>query len=254
MRKTDYSAALVVIGNEILSGRTKDENISWLGEQLNHIGITLSEVRIISDIEEHIVNTLHALKDQYTYVFTTGGIGPTHDDITAESIAKAFDTPLLEDPEARRRLEVHYEGTDHTLNTARLKMAKIPKGATLIDNPVSAAPGFQIENVYVMAGVPKIMQSMFDSIASTLTGGPQTHAIEIQCNALGEGDLATPLAEIQNKYPDIDIGSYPSYRGGKFSVAVVLRHSDQNLLGQAAQEVQTTVSDIEHNGKTLQGG
>lgn len=253
MSNITSTSALLIIGNEILSGRTKDANLAWLGEQLSAIGAPLKEVRVIPDIETEIINAVHALKDKYTYVFTTGGIGPTHDDITAECMAKAFDTELWEDPEARRRLEVHYEDSEHDLNEARLKMAKVPKGSTLIDNPVSAAPGFQIENVYVMAGVPRIMQAMFDNIASGIKGGASMQSIEIQCR-LGEGDLAAPLGEIQKQYPEVDIGSYPSYKGGRFSVAVVIRHTDMALLEKVADHITEQVKQIEQNGKTVLGG
>lgn len=248
-----HTAALLIIGNEILSGRTKDKNMGWLGEQLSARGIPLREVRVVPDIEDEIITAIHALKDKYTYVFTTGGIGPTHDDITAECMAKAFNTELWEDPEARKRLEAHYEGSGNELNEARLKMAKVPKGASLIDNPVSAAPGFQIENVFVMAGVPRIMQAMFDNVAASLTGGAAMQSIEVQCN-LGEGDLAAPLGEIQKKYPAVDIGSYPSYKGGRFSVSVVVRHTDMQLLETVAEEITEAVQLVLESGKSVLGG
>ncbi|MBE9558517.1 MAG: competence/damage-inducible protein A, partial [Proteobacteria bacterium] len=159
-----YTAALLIVGNEILSGRTTDANLPYIAGRLNDLGIRLSEVRVVADIEAEVVDALNALRARYTYVFTTGGIGPTHDDITADCVAKAFGLALIESAEARRRLEERYEESGMELNEARLRMARTPEGAVLIDNPVSAAPGFQVENVFVMAGVPKIMQAMFESL------------------------------------------------------------------------------------------
>ncbi len=253
MAQNTKTAALLIIGNEILSGRTKDKNMGWLAENLTAKGINLTEARVIADIPDAIIEAVNTLRKTYDYVFTTGGIGPTHDDITAECIAKAFDAELFEDPEARRRLEVHYAESGSELNEARLKMAKVPRGSTLIDNPVSAAPGFQIENVYVMAGVPRIMQAMFDGIASGLVGGDEILSVEMQFN-LGEGDIADALTGIQAAYPDIDIGSYPSYKGGKFSVSVVLRHTDQALLSEAANKVDDTLRPMEATKKSGLGG
>lgn len=162
------TAAICVIGDEILSGRTKDKNIGWIAEQLNGLGIQLTQARVIADVKETIIRHITELSDENDYVFTSGGIGPTHDDITTESVAAAFNVKVERNQEAMRRLEQHYKGTEIVLNEVRKKMADIPVGATLIDNPVSAAPGFQLENVYVMAGVPSIMQSMFESLSASL--------------------------------------------------------------------------------------
>ena len=169
MAEKVVSAALLIIGDEILSGRTKDANLAYLGEALNRLGIRLLEARVIPDIPGEIVAALNAVRARYDYIFTTGGIGPTHDDITAECVAQAFGLPLTEHPEARAILEAHYGAAE--LNPARLRMAKTPDGASLIENPVSKAPGFRIENVFVMAGIPKVMQAQFESLAPGLVGG-----------------------------------------------------------------------------------
>ncbi len=197
-------AALIVIGNEILSGRTQDTNTMWIAERLMQHGITLTEARTVPDIEEKIIEALSALRRDNNYVFTTGGIGPTHDDITAESIARAFDVPLEKNDEALCILKEHYKPED--LTPPVMKMALIPKGADLIPNPVSAAPGFVIENVYVMAGVPRIMQAMLDHILRSLEPGKRVLSNTIACD-LPESALAEALGELQKKYPDVEIGS-----------------------------------------------
>lgn len=231
-----YTAALLIIGNEILSGRTKDANLPYIAGRLNDLGIRLSEVRVVPDLEAEIVDALNALRQRYSYVFTTGGIGPTHDDITADSVARAFGLPVIENPVARRRLEERYADTGIELNEARLRMARTPEGARLIENPVSAAPGFQVENVFVMAGVPNIMQAMFESLQERLVGGDPLLSRTIACQ-LPEGQLAEGLGNIQSRHPGVDIGSYPSYSSAGFGVAVVLRHTDQGKLDAAADEV-----------------
>ncbi len=231
-----YSAALLIVGNEILSGRTTDANLPFIAGRLNALGIRLSEVRVVPDVEAEIVDAVNMLRARYTYVFTTGGIGPTHDDITADCVAKAFGLPLTEHVEARRRLAERYAETGIELNEARLRMARTPEGATLIDNPVSAAPGFQVENVFVMAGVPKIMQAMFESLRERLVGGEPLLSRSIACH-LPEGLLAKGLGEIQARHEGIDIGSYPSYSSVGFGVSVVLRHTDPAALDAAADEV-----------------
>lgn len=231
-----YTAALLIIGNEILSGRTTDTNLPYIAGRLNELGIRLSEVRVVPDIEADIVAAVDALRARNSYVFTTGGIGPTHDDITAECMAKAFGRPLIEHAEARRRLEERYAETGIELNEARLRMARTPEGATLIDNPVSGAPGFQVENVFVMAGVPKIMQAMFESLRDRLVGGAPLLSRSIACQ-VPEGTLAQGLGEIQGRHAGVDIGSYPSYSSTGFGVAVVLRGTDRAKLDAAAAAV-----------------
>lgn len=230
------TACVLVIGNEILSGRTKDANLAWLAVELNKIGVRLMEARVIPDIEATIIETLNAIRPRFDYVFTTGGIGPTHDDITAACVAKAFGVPLIRNPEAVRRLQTHY-ANPADLNEARLRMANAPEGAELIDNPVSKAPGFRIENVYVMAGVPTIMRAMFDGIRHRLVGGAPMLSCSISVD-LPEGLMASELAAIQEAYPDVEIGSYPFMRLGKPGAAIVLRSVDAPRLAAAADAVR----------------
>jgi molybdenum cofactor synthesis domain-containing protein len=239
----DVTAALLIIGNEILSGRTKDANLPYLAEKLNDAGIRLREARVVPDIEEEIVAAVNALRARYTYVFTTGGIGPTHDDITAECIAKAFGVALERHPDAVRRLESHYSHDPSMLNEARLRMANIPAGGILIDNPVSKAPGFQVGNVFVMAGVPMIMQAMLDGILPLLKGGAKMLARTVTCT-LAEGTLAEGLGAIQNRYPAIEIGSYPYLRNKQYGVSLVLRGTDEPLLEEATEAVAALVRDL----------
>ncbi len=230
------TAALVIIGNEILSGRTQDANLAYIAGALGEIGVRLMEVRVVPDVEDEIVDAVNTLRVKYDYLFTTGGIGPTHDDITAECVAKAFGLPLIQHPEARRRLVERYEQTGMELNEARLRMANTPEGAELIDNPISTAPGFKVENVYVMAGVPIIAQAMIDGVKQTLAGGDPVHSRTLVCS-IGEGNMAEGLGNIQDSYPAIDIGSYPYYRRGKYGTSIVLRHTDEALLEVASEEV-----------------
>lgn len=234
MTEGPVTAAVLIIGNEILSGRTKDANLPFLGERLGELGIRLAEARVVADLKDEIVAAVNALRQRYTYVFTTGGIGPTHDDITAECVAAAFGRPLIRNPEALALLQAHYAPGD--LNEARLRMANTPEGATLIENPISHAPGFRIENVHVLAGVPAIMRAMFDSLAPGLTGGPPLQSRTVT-SKLPEGALAAGLGALQERYPEVDIGSYPSFRDGRPSVAVVLRATDETRLAAAADEV-----------------
>lgn len=237
------TAAVMIIGNEILSGRTQDTNTSWLGHELNLRGIQVREARVVPDDQDEIIQALNALRQKYTYVFTTGGIGPTHDDITAAAVAAAFNVPLPENTEARKRLEEYYADPSK-LNEARLKMARIPEGAGLIDNPITAAPGFIMENVYVMAGIPSIMKAMFEGFVDTLEGGSTVHSLSIKCKA-GEGDLAAPLSDLQTKYPMVDIGSYPSQKDNQsWYVQIVLRHTDQDILQRAYDDAKLVLEKI----------
>ncbi|MGO1077951.1 competence/damage-inducible protein A [Inquilinus sp. CA228] len=235
------TAAVLVIGDEILSGRTKDANMGFLAERLTDLGIRLREARVVADVPEEIVAAVNALRARYDHVFTTGGIGPTHDDITAECVARAFGVPLLRHPEAVRRLEAHYEAGQ--LNEARLRMANVPEGGTLIDNPVSAAPGFRIGNVHVMAGVPRIMQAMFDGIAPTLAGGDKVLSRTVTCD-LGEGVIAAGLGAIAAVHPELSIGSYPYFRAGRFGTSLVLRGTDAERLSSATEAVRSLVVSL----------
>ncbi|MFN3828015.1 MAG: competence/damage-inducible protein A [Micavibrio sp.] len=229
-----FSAALVIIGNEILSGRTQDTNTPWVAERLTERGILLAEVRVIPDIEAVIIRTVNQLRELYDYVFTTGGIGPTHDDITAECVAKAFGVPLERDEQAFRMLEEHY-GIEE-LTPPRAKMSLVPRGSKLIPNPVSAAPGFNIENVYVMAGVPRIMQAMLDHVMGTIEAGQPILSNTVACS-LPESVLAEDLSDLATRYPDIQIGSYPHYRGGVLGLSLVLRGMNAVTLDPATQEL-----------------
>src|SRR5215212_1082207 len=203
------TAALLVIGDELLTGRTKDKNIGYIAEYLTGIGIDLREVRIVPDDEGEIVSAVNALRTRYTYLFTTGGIGPTHDDITADCIAKALQVGIHHDPRAIALLRERYDPED--LNEARLRMARIPEGAELIENPISKAPGFRLENVIVMAGVPSIMQAMLDEVAPTLRTGARMVVETLDADGLAEGLYAAGLAEIAQSTPAVSIGSYPSF-------------------------------------------
>jgi molybdenum cofactor synthesis domain-containing protein len=232
------TAAVLVIGDEVLSGRTRDRNIGHIATVLSAAGVDLKEARIVADDEVAIVEALNALRARYTYVFTTGGIGPTHDDITADSVARAFGVSIDHDPRAVALLEGRYGGDG--LNEARLRMARIPAGADLIDNPVSAAPGFRIGNVFVMAGVPSIMQAMLDGILPQLRGAGPMLSREVE-TSLKEGDLAADLGEVQKTYPDVPIGSYPQYDGNRFWTRVVLRSRDMTRLEAASLAVEEAV-------------
>ena len=230
------TAAILVIGDEILSGRTKDKNIGYIAEYLTNIGVDLREVRIVADEEEAIVAALNALRERYTYVFTTGGIGPTHDDITADSVAKAFGVPIDVDPRARALLLTRIAEKD--LNEARLRMARIPSGADLILNKVSAAPGFRIGNVHVFAGVPAIMQAMLDEVAPTLKTGTRMQSQTVRAD-LREGDIGSELGAVAKAHPEVVIGSYPFFddkRGPNTNV--VIRARDPDKLAAAARSVE----------------
>lgn len=235
------TAALVVIGDEILSGRTKDVNIGATADFCTDLAIDLMEVRIVPDIEAEIVAAVNAVRARYTYVFTTGGIGPTHDDITADAIAKAFGVALPVNPEARAMLEARWKERGTEPNEARLRMARIPAGASLIVNAVSAAPGFRMGNVHVMAGVPVIMRAMLESIAPTLTGGRRVQSVTIP-SRVGEGNIGTPLAALQQRFPGVKMGSYPRMGDGSVLTELVLRSSDAARLAEAAEAVRDMVA------------
>ncbi|MEK9610497.1 MAG: molybdopterin-binding protein [Alphaproteobacteria bacterium] len=238
--KPNPTAAIIVIGDEILSGRTKDKNIGWLAERLGAMGITLREARIIPDIKQVIIDTVLELSAQCDLVFTSGGIGPTHDDITTDAIAAAFGKQVIRHPEAEAVLQKHYQNTDLEFNAARQKMADIPMDATLIDNPLSAAPGFILENVHVLPGVPSILQAMFEGLSARLPGGVVMTRITVQC-ATGEGSIATILADVQAAHDGISIGSYPWFKPGNFGTAVVISGLDEAVARRAAEAVAAAV-------------
>ena len=237
------TAAMLAIGDELLSGRTKDKNIGHLADVLLLAGIDLKEVRIVADDEDAIVSALNALRPQYDYVFTSGGIGPTHDDITADAIAKAFGVPCEHDAEAMRIMGEMYVRREMEFTEARQRMARMPVGSKHIANPVSTAPGFNIGNVYVMAGVPQVFQAMLDNVIPTLKTGARVLSTAISC-PYGEGEIGTPLGLIQKAHPDTSIGSYPRYVGQSFSTEIVVRGRSAELIENVAAEVRAMIEDI----------
>jgi molybdenum cofactor synthesis domain-containing protein len=235
------TACLIIIGNEILSGRTVDANLPYLAKALGEIGIVLAEARVVADDEAAIVEAVNACRARHDHVFTTGGIGPTHDDITAACIAKAFGRRLVRHPEAERRLLAYYP--PEKVNAARLSMADMPEGATLIDNPVSIAPGFTIGNVHVLAGVPKIMQAMLDGLLPSFAGGPKLRSRSITLYA-PEGEVAAGLGALQQRYPMLAIGSYPFYRPQGPGTTIVLRGRDAEALAAGAADLLALAQEL----------
>lgn len=219
------TAAMLVIGDEILSGRTRDANMHHLAQVLTEKGVDLKEVRVVSDDAPAIVSAIQSLSGTYDHVFTSGGIGPTHDDITADCVAEAFDQSIDVRDDARALLAAHYERQGSELNEARLRMARIPEHGVLIDNPVSIAPGFLVENCYVMAGVPSVFRAMVDSVIPGLTGGAPLLS-ESQRFLVGEGDIAAPLGKLAEDNPALSIGSYPFHHEGRYGTNIVIRGTD----------------------------
>ena len=238
------TAAVLVIGDEILSGRTKDKNIGYIAEYLTNLGIDLREVRVVPDIEEEIIAALNALRHRYTYVFTTGGIGPTHDDITADAVAKAFGVSIDVDPRAVALMEERFRTMGTTMNEARLRMARVPAGADLVLNKVSAAPGFRIGNVIVMAGVPTIMQAMLDAAAPGLKTGAKMLSETVRADAR-EGDIGSELGAVAKAHPDTMIGSYPfqDEKGGP-NTNIVVRARDPEKLAAAKAAVEGMLAKV----------
>lgn len=237
MSEKNVTAGLLIIGDEILSGRTQDANLNFLAKSLADIGINLQEVRVVPDIEGEIIEAINALRKKFNYVFTSGGIGPTHDDITSATIAKAFNDQLIKNEEAAQLLLKYYgEGN---MNEARMKMAFIPSSAKLLFNPVSSAPGFRIENVFVMAGVPKIFRAMFEAAKTELVGGKKTKAQEIKIT-LTESMIAKDFSDLQKKYEQVVMGSYPSDGG----TSLVFRSIDYQALEQSVKEMIAILQKI----------
>jgi molybdenum cofactor synthesis domain-containing protein len=242
------TAAVLLIGDEVLSGRTKDKNLGFIADYLTVLGIDLREARCVADVEDDIVAAVNALRGRYTYLFTTGGIGPTHDDITTDAVGKAFGVEVIHHPKAVETLVAYFKEIGRDANEARMRMARVPKGATLIENALSKAPGFRMDNVFVMAGVPKVMNAMMDSIAPTLEKGVpmQSRTIVLQG---GEGDVAKPLGEIQSRYTDVFIGSYPFEGVGGFATNLVVRSRNIASLEKAEAEVKALAEDMTRTGK-----
>ncbi len=245
------TAGILAIGDELLSGRTKDRNIGHLATMLTAVGIDLKEVRIVADEEHDIVAALDALRHRYTYVFTSGGIGPTHDDITADAVSKAFGVPCEHDATAMKLLGDSYASRGVDFNEARQRMARMPRGATLIENKVSIAPGFVIGNVHVMAGVPSVFEAMVDSVLPTLKAGIALKSVSIAC-PYGEGVIGTALRNIQKAHPDTVIGSYPKMIDGGYAVELIVRARDEAALEAAAGDVRGLLARLESTANKVQ--
>lgn len=241
-------ACLLLIGNELLSGRTQDQNLAFIGQRLAELGISLAEARVIRDDTSVIVDNVNDCRRRYDYVFTTGGIGPTHDDITAAAVAEAFGLPLQRQPRAETLLRDYY---GDRITAARLKMAEMPAGALLVENPLSGAPGFQVENVFVLAGIPSVMQAMFDALTDRLRRGAPilSRTLTTDCR---ESELAPGLTRIQDQHADVSIGSYPFFNQAQFGVNLVLRGTDANHLARAADDVRNLIAEL--GGACHEGG
>jgi molybdenum cofactor synthesis domain-containing protein len=232
-----WTAALVVIGDEILSGRTEDRNVAQVARWLNEHGIRLLEVRIVPDQELAIVGAVNSLRQDHDYLFTTGGIGPTHDDITVDSIAAAFGVPVIVHPEARQILENYFRNRSQSVTESRLRMARVPAGAELIPNPTSGAPGVRIGNVFILAGIPTVAKSMLEALDGKLEGGRPVRSVTVRAHA-AESEVAELLKEVQDGHPGVSIGSYPFYRDGGFGADFVLRSEDEELASRCAEELK----------------
>jgi len=234
------TAAVLVIGDEILSGRTKDKNLGYIAEYLSRVGVDVREARVVPDLEEEIVPALNALRARYDYVFTTGGIGPTHDDITADCVAKAFGVPIGEDPRIIEMMLQRYAPGE--LTPARRRMARVPQGGELVDNPVSKLPGFKIGNVIVMAGVPSVMQAMLDHAVTLIRTGSPMRVQTIEAGAIPEGRYGDALAQVAKRHENVIIGSYPSFADGKFKNQIVVRGKDETEVDQARVAVEAMLA------------
>lgn len=237
-----WTAALVVIGDEILSGRTEDRNVAQVARWLNGQGIRLTQVRIVPDEEKAIVAAVNSLRQDHDYLFTTGGIGPTHDDITVDAIAAAFEVPVIVHPEARRILEDYYRDRPPGLTQARLRMARVPAGAELIPNPTSGAPGVRIGNVFILAGIPNVAKSMLEALEGRLEGGRPLVSVTVRAHA-AESDVAELLKQVQDEHSGVSIGSYPFYRDGGFGADFVIRCEDEKLANRCAEALRKRLGE-----------
>lgn len=236
------TAGILLIGDELLSGRTKDTNLSTIAKWLSPLGVQVGEARIIADDPETITQTVRAFSERFDYVFTTGGIGPTHDDITADCIAAAFGVGISEREDAMAELRTRYKESE--LNEARRRMARIPDGASLIKNPVSQAPGFQTQNVFTMAGVPSIMKSMLADIEHRIEGGAKVYSRTVEASNIGEGDAAKALGELEKAYEGVNIGSYPFFNAGLHGVNFVARGRDETVLDEVEAKLRELVTSL----------
>ena len=234
-------ACMIIIGNEILSGRTQDSNLAYLARELNELGVIMTEARVIPDIESVIVATVNECRAKFDYVFTTGGIGPTHDDITADCIALAFGVELYLHPEAEKI--IRRRAAPDNVMTSRLRMARVPVGGALIDNPTGGPPGFSIGNVFVMAGVPAVMQAMATTLGTMISGGKPVRSRSIGAY-LSESQIAQSLSDIQDRHPDIDLGSYPFYRDDSFGVNLVMRGTNVAQLDIMKTEIAAMIAQL----------
>ena len=239
-KKAKVNASILIIGNEILSGRTQDTNTSTIATWLNSIGVTVAEVRVIPDVEDTIIETLNFLRSKYDYVFTTGGIGPTHDDITAQSVSKAFGVKYEAHKEAFKILEAYYE--PGKFNDGRQKMAWMPEKAKLILNPTSGAPGFSVENVFSLPGVPSILKSMLGGLTNKIVGGEPIKSLTISLKTV-ESEIAHSLTKVQNENKDVEIGSYPFFHAGKLGVSIVIRSEDQSKIDNCNSQILKFVNE-----------
>lgn len=244
------TAALIIIGDEILSGRTKDENTAFIAASLTRVGIALREVRVVADVETEIVEALNALRPRYRYVFTTGGIGPTHDDVTTDAIGMAFGVPVAIREDAVEAMRLQYRPED--LNPARLRMARIPEGASLIHNAVSRAPGYMLENVIVMAGIPKIMQVMLDEVMHRLAKGHPVLSRSVRIH-VPESDMAPALTLLQERYPDVQMGSYPFFEHRRYGTYIVLRSASEQRLDVALAALWDVIDEQGFDAKIDEG-
>lgn len=252
MTQRKVNAGVLLIGDELLSGRTQDINLQAIAKFLTPLGVQVAEVRIVPDVVEEIVAAVNALRVRYDYVFTTGGIGPTHDDKTADAIAAAFGAPIDVREDARAILVAHYKSSD-ALNEARLRMARIPDGATLIDNPVSKAPGFQLGNVFVMAGVPSIMRGMLQDVGRRIEGGAVVASVTVRAKGVPEGDIAADLGALEQASPEVTFGSYPYFTPGNFGVHLVARTADPAALAKAESDLKALIRSRGAEPEVLEG-
>lgn len=232
------TASVVIIGNEILSGRTQDVNLAHIAQRLNEWGVRVTEARVVPDVEDVIVDAVNDARARFDYVFTTGGIGPTHDDITSDCIAKAFGVALVESAEIAGRLRQRPAPADVMEN--RLRMARIPEGATLIGNPTGGPQGFRMENVFVMAGIPSVMQAMLSTLGDEIEGGDVVRSRSVTAY-LGESQIASALSQIQARYPDVELGSYPFYRSERYGTTLVMRGTSETNLASMLEEIEDTI-------------
>ena len=251
MSERAVTACVIIIGNEILSGRTQDVNLNYIAQTVGSWGIQVREARVVADVTEDIVAAVNAARARYNYVFTTGGIGPTHDDITADCIAAAFGVDLVVHPQIAERIQTRPAPPD--VMAARMRMARVPEGATLIDNLTGGPQGFRMENVFVMAGIPAVMQAMLGSLEGKLERGPVVRSRSVTAY-LGESQIAGPLRGIQERYPTVDLGSYPFFRSDRYGTVLVIRGTDEALLDAMLEDVKgaiiaagETPQDIRHS-------